>query len=166
MSQREREKNEQQDKMLSTMLKQQEQQQQTMMMLLNQQQQQSQALLSLFQGKTQLFLLFSLWIHSRSVLSQLSIFSTFYQLKYCVSTVVTNVIFNYLLRFLHWQHMRTRKPFLLRTAQCEFWRLFPCSQIPRVFSKANCKVFHHMITVLCLTKKNIFTSRSSHLSSI
>ena len=47
MSQREREKNEQQDKMLSTMLKQQEQQQQMMMMLLNQQQQQSQALLSL-----------------------------------------------------------------------------------------------------------------------
>ena len=47
ISQREREKNEQQDKMLSTMLKQQEQQQQMMMMLLNQQQQQSQALLSL-----------------------------------------------------------------------------------------------------------------------
>ena len=41
ISQREREKNEQQDKMLSTMLKQQEQQQQMMMMLLNQQQQQS-----------------------------------------------------------------------------------------------------------------------------
>ena len=69
MSQREREKNEQQDKMLSTMLKQHEQQQQTIMMLLNQQQQQSQALLSLFQSKTQLFLFFSLWIHSRSVLS-------------------------------------------------------------------------------------------------
>ena len=68
ISQREREKNEQQDKMLSTMLKQHEQQQQTMMMLLNQQQQQSQALLSLFQSKTQLFLFFSLWIHSRSVL--------------------------------------------------------------------------------------------------
>lgn len=47
MSQWEREKNEQQDKMLSSMLKQQEQQQQMMMMLLNQQQQQSQALLSL-----------------------------------------------------------------------------------------------------------------------
>ena len=69
ISQREREKNEQQDKMLSTMLKQHEQQQQTIMMLLNQQQQQSQALLSLFQSKTQLFLFFSLWIHSRSVLS-------------------------------------------------------------------------------------------------
>ena len=47
MSQREREKNVQPDKMLSDMLKQQEQQQQMMMMLLNQQQQQSQALLSL-----------------------------------------------------------------------------------------------------------------------
>ena len=36
----------------------------------------------------QLFSLFALWIHRRSVLSVLSIFSTCYQLKYCVSTVV------------------------------------------------------------------------------
>ena len=50
MPQREREKSEHQDKILSTMLKQQQQQQQMMMMLLNQQQQQSKALLS-FMGK-------------------------------------------------------------------------------------------------------------------
>ena len=50
MPQREREKSEHQDKMLSTMLKQQQQQQQMTMMLLNKQQQQSKALLS-FMGK-------------------------------------------------------------------------------------------------------------------
>ena len=125
------------------------------MMLLNQQQKQSQALLSLFQSKTVIFIVFSLDTQQISSLLVVHIFDILSFKVLCFDRCY-KCYFNYLLRFLHWQTTRTRKPFLLRTAQCEIWRLFPCSQIPRVFSKANCKVFHHMISGLCVTKKYYF----------
>ena len=137
--------------MLSTMLKQQEQQQQQMMMMIffNQQQQQLHRLYfpcwkKLFQNKTQLFLLFALWIHRRSVLSELSICSTCYQLKYCVSTVFKIVIFTYLLCFLHWQPTRTRKPISCVLLSASFGGHFRVLRSLSFLVRPNCKVFYHM----------------------